>query len=84
MVEHCSLLKICAQQTDKKVTVVNTKNIFEAQYPVFKGLIDDELMSAQSSPVLEQEVLLILEHEKWCWFRGFWFVGGVFIVTSVY
>jgi len=52
------LLKICAQQTDKKVTVVNTQNIFEVQQPVFKALIDDELMSAGTGSAA------VSEHEK--------------------
>lgn len=62
--EHCSLLKICAQQTDKKVTLVNIENIFEVQQPVFKVLISDELMSALSSPVLGAGSTAMLEHEK--------------------
>lgn len=48
-VEHCTLLRICAQQTEKNVTVVSIENTFEIQWSSFKALLDIELMSTQSS-----------------------------------
>lgn len=52
------MLKICAQQANKKVTGVNIEKIFEVQQTAFKVLAEDEFMSVQGSPIQEQEVLL--------------------------
>lgn len=54
------MLKICAQQANKKVTGVNIEKIFEVQQTAFKVLAEDEFMSVQGSSIQEQEVLL-------CW-----------------